>query len=45
VTRALIGDYRRQADGSYRLEFTFRIEPGEARLPRAPITAKVARPS
>jgi len=42
VTEALIGDYRRQADGSYRLEFTFVIEPGEARLPRAPITQKVA---
>ena len=40
VTQALIGDYRRQPDGSYRLEFTFRIEPGEARLPRAPITGK-----
>jgi catechol 1,2-dioxygenase len=40
VTQALIGDYARQADESYRLEFTFVIEPGEARLPRAPITAK-----
>jgi len=42
VTRALIGDYRRQADGSYSLEFTFVIEPGEARRPRPPITEKVA---
>jgi catechol 1,2-dioxygenase len=45
VTQALIGDYRRQPDGSYRLEFTFRIEPGEARMPRAPITAKASHPA
>jgi protocatechuate 3,4-dioxygenase beta subunit len=44
VTEALIGDYRQQADGSYHLEFTFRIEPGEARLPRAPISEK-AKPA
>jgi catechol 1,2-dioxygenase len=42
VTKALIGDYRRQADGSYSLEFTFVIEPGESRRPRPPITEKVA---
>jgi len=40
VTRALIGDYVRRADGSYSLEFTFVLEPGEARRPKAPITAK-----
>ena len=40
VTQALIGNYEQQTDQSYRLEFTFVIEPGEARLPRAPITAK-----
>ena len=40
VTQALIGNYEQQPDQSYRLEFTFVIEPGEARLPRAPITAK-----
>jgi protocatechuate 3,4-dioxygenase beta subunit len=40
VTEALIGNYRKQPDGSYRLEFTFVIEPGEARLPKAPISAK-----
>jgi catechol 1,2-dioxygenase len=40
VTQALIGNYQRQPDESYRLEFTFVIEPGEARLPRAPISAK-----
>jgi protocatechuate 3,4-dioxygenase beta subunit len=45
VTRALIGDYRRQPDGSYRLEFTFVIESGEARLPRAPITGKAKHPA
>jgi protocatechuate 3,4-dioxygenase beta subunit len=42
VTKALIGDYRKQTDGSYLLEFTFVIEPGENRRPKAPITAKVA---
>jgi len=42
VTQALIGNYEEQKDGSYRLEFTFVIEPGEARLPRAPISAKAA---
>jgi catechol 1,2-dioxygenase len=41
VTQALVGDYRKQPDGSYKLEFTFVIDPGEARLPRAPITEKV----
>jgi protocatechuate 3,4-dioxygenase beta subunit len=41
VTKALIGDYRKQPDGSYSLEFTFVIEPGEARRPTAPITQKV----
>jgi len=40
VTQALIGNYRKRPDGSYFLEFTFVIEPGEARLPRPPISAK-----
>jgi protocatechuate 3,4-dioxygenase beta subunit/predicted enzyme related to lactoylglutathione lyase len=40
VTQALIGNYRKQADGSYFLEFNFTIERGEARLPKAPITGK-----
>jgi catechol 1,2-dioxygenase len=40
VTEALIGDYRRESDGSYALQFTFVIEPGEARLPNPPISAK-----
>jgi catechol 1,2-dioxygenase len=40
VTKSLIGDYKKQPDGSYALTFTFVIEPGEARRPRAPITAK-----
>lgn len=40
VTRALIGNFVKAADG-YRLEFTFQLEPGEARLPKAPITEKV----
>jgi catechol 1,2-dioxygenase len=40
VTRALIGDFVKAPDG-YRLEFGFQLEPGEARLPRPPITGKV----
>lgn len=42
VTKALIGNYARQPDGSYRLEFTFKLEPGEARRPRPPITGKAS---
>lgn len=45
VTKALIGDYSFQPDKSYVLEFTFVIEPGEARMPKAPITQKVAQVS
>ena len=41
VTKALIGNYRKEGD-SYSLQFTFVVEPGEARRPRAPISAKVA---
>ena len=37
---ALIGDYRKGADGNYSLQFTFVIHPGEARLPQPPITGK-----
>jgi catechol 1,2-dioxygenase len=40
VTKALIGNYKKESDSSYSLEFTFVIEPGEARRPRAPISAK-----
>ena len=40
VTEALIGDYRKDGAGSYTLQFTFVIHPGEARMPQAPITAK-----
>jgi catechol 1,2-dioxygenase len=40
VTRALVGDYVRQADGSYTLHHEFTIEAGEARLPEPPITGK-----
>lgn len=39
VTQALIGKYERKGE-DYFLQFTFVIEPGEARLPRAPITEK-----
>ena len=41
VTRALIGNFQRKGD-NYELGFTFVLEPGEARLPKAPITGKVA---
>src|SRR4051812_3007204 len=40
VTRALIGEYRKGGDGNYTLEFTFVVEPGEARRPKPPISAK-----
>jgi catechol 1,2-dioxygenase len=40
VTQALIGDYQKIDEKNFRLEFTFVIEPGEARLPKAPISAK-----
>jgi catechol 1,2-dioxygenase len=40
VTRALIGNFVRKGD-AYELRFTFVLEPGEARLPKAPITSKV----
>jgi catechol 1,2-dioxygenase len=41
VTRALVGNFVKDGAG-YRLEFTFVIEPGESRRPKAPITAKVS---
>lgn len=41
VTRALIGNFVRSADG-YSLEFSFTLEAGESWLPKAPITSKVA---
>jgi hydroxyquinol 1,2-dioxygenase len=50
VTRALVGNYTRHESGNppaadvsgpwYSLDFTFTIEPGVSKLPRAPITAK-----
>jgi catechol 1,2-dioxygenase len=39
VTKALIGNFMKDGEG-YRLEFSFVIEPGEARRPKAPITQK-----
>jgi len=42
VTRALIGNFVKEVGEGYRLEFTFVIEPGESRRPKAPITQKVA---
>jgi protocatechuate 3,4-dioxygenase beta subunit len=44
VTQALIGNFGRQGS-HYTLQFTFVIEPGEARMPRAPITEKVKHPA
>lgn len=54
VTERLIGRYVRHEGGSapaadvrgpwYTLEFEFVIEPGESRLPRAPITGKAEGP-
>jgi catechol 1,2-dioxygenase len=40
VTKALIGNFVKTASG-YELQFTFELEPGEARLPKAPITHKI----
>jgi catechol 1,2-dioxygenase len=50
VTREVVGDYIRHEDGEppatgvtppwYTLRFTFNVEPGVAKLPRPPITAK-----
>ena len=42
VTRALIGNYVKTGESQFALEFSFVLEPGEARLPTAPITSKVA---
>ena len=40
VTRALIGNFVRSGAG-YELSFTFVLEPGDAVLPKAPISQKV----
>src|SRR5215470_4806323 len=55
VTETLIGNYVRHDSGTppapgvkapwYTLEYTFRIEPGEAKLPRPPVTAKATEKS
>ncbi len=45
VTQALVGNYVRHEDAAgpwYSLDQTFVIEPGEAALPRVPITGKAA---
>ena len=44
VTRALIGNFVKEGN-AYRLEFTFVIEPGESRRPKAPITQKISTAS
>jgi hydroxyquinol 1,2-dioxygenase len=53
VTRKLVGNYTRHGNETpptsdvsgewYSLDYTFTIEPGEAKLPRPPITAKTQR--
>jgi hydroxyquinol 1,2-dioxygenase len=40
VTDALIGNYVKQPDGSFSLDFTFVLEPGESVLPKPPIAGK-----
>ena len=37
VTPALSGDFRREPDGTYRLDYRFVMQPGERRIPKAPI--------
>ena len=37
VTPALSGNFRRQPDGTYLLEYDFVMQPGPSRVPRAPI--------
>ena len=37
VTPALSGNFAKQADGSYLLEYDFIMQPGTSRVPRAPI--------
>ena len=37
VTPALSGDFKRQPDGGYLLEYDFVMQPGTSRVPRAPI--------
>jgi catechol 1,2-dioxygenase len=37
VREAVTGRFVQGADGGYTLDFTFRMESGESRLPRAPI--------
>jgi catechol 1,2-dioxygenase len=57
VTRALIADYVRHEPGDgpapapdvtepwYALDYTFVVEPGEARLPTPPVSAKTEAPA
>jgi len=44
VTEALIGKFEKSGE-DYLLRFSFVIEPGEARLPKAPISEKAKAPS
>src|SRR3712207_5185674 len=37
VTRHLVGEYRQASEGEYRLDYTFVMEPGQAKLPKPPI--------
>ena len=37
VTPALSGDFRKQADGSWRLDYRFVMQPGMRRIPKPPL--------
>jgi catechol 1,2-dioxygenase len=37
VTPALSGDFARQPDGAYKLEYDFVLQAGERRIPRPPL--------
>jgi catechol 1,2-dioxygenase len=37
VTPALSGDFRKQPDGSFRLDYRFVLQPGERRIPKPPL--------
>jgi catechol 1,2-dioxygenase len=40
VTNALVGNYIKQPDGSFSLEFNFVLQAGESVLPKPPISGK-----
>jgi len=44
VTKALIGNFTKE-ENRYILKFEFTLEPGESRLPKAPISGKLRQPA